>query len=369
MYKRFIGLACLVWFGCQENFDNPLRDFEDINEVILLGEEMRLQSETILFRPHSFQVYDSLAIFNDNTGEAGFSIIDLNSGQLIKKFAFSGSDESELNINAITMENGTVNYDSVFSITEENRPHRVFRYHWDSLLTSDDYRPNPMFFYPEEVGFSHTYFLNDSILFGKLSTVKLDNNSFGLLNISSNKLRTGVNVPGSINSHLNGNRDSLYFRFLNIRMDNRVAYRPGSSYEFACLSHKGAVIQIISVDQNYRIEKKYEKVYYLPTFNLLKGPNFSKIVAGENSKVGFRSMDVNDENIFALFNGPLLNESEENIDLSDIVLVFDWNGNPKKRIRLDRRVRQIAADRDNFEAIYGLTDSLQIIKYILPKEE
>lgn len=359
-------LSMVVLFSCQKSYLNPLDDFTDKNEIELFAKKIVLSSDTILFRPYTFQVYDSLAIFNDNTGEAGFSIIDLKSGELIKRFGFSGSEESELDINAISMENGTVNYDAVFSITQRNPPYKIFRYQWDSLITLLNYKPKPLF-YPQGFGFSHSFFLNDSTVFGKFSFSKYDDRTFGLINLSTNKLSTGVEVPGKESKKYYSEKDSLYFKYLNSRMDNRVAYRPGSLYEFASFSLKGAVIQLIKVDSDHQIEKKFQKVYYLPTFNILKGPDYTKVVAGNNSKKGFNSIAANKEDIFALYNGPLSNDSEENFDNSDIILVFDWEGNPKYRIKLNKKVQSIAIDRVGLRYLYGVTDSLQILKFTLPK--
>lgn len=354
-------LATCVLLGCANNYNNPLNDFSKDNEIVLVGEEIRFQSDTILFRPRKFEVYDTLAIFNDNTGEAGFSIVNLKDGRLVEKFGFAGNGESEMNINAVSMENGVANNDSVFSITQVNSPHKIFRYNWDSLLNKSEYRPKPIF-YSTKITFSNTYFLNDSILFGKFLTSNMDNKTFGVLNLYTNKLTTGIEVPGNENNKTQSEKDSLYFKYLNMRMDNRVAYRPGSFHEFACFSGKGAVIQIISVDKNYRLKKKYQKVYYLPTFNLLVGPNSKKIVAGKDSKKGFRNIAVSDKNIFALYSGPLLNDSDENFNISDIVLVYDWEGNPVNRIKLDRKVNTIAIDRENFTHLYGMMDSNKLIK-------
>ncbi len=291
-------------------------------------------------------------------------MVNLNDGRLLRTFGFAGNEESEMNINAISMDNGVASYDSVFSITQANTPYKIFRYNWDSLLNIPVYKPKPIY-NSTQIPFVNAYFLNDSIVFGRFLTSKFDNNTCGILNLYTNKLISGIEVPGNENYEHQSEKDSLYFKYLNIRMNNRMAYRPGSFYEFACFSGKGAVIQIINVDKNYHLKKKYQKVYYLPTFNLtVKSSGRKKIVAGKDSKKGFPSIGVSSTNIFALYSGPLLNDSEENFDMSDIVLVYDWDGNPVDQIKLDRKVVSIAVNKKKPSYLYGMTDSRQLIKYV-----
>jgi len=358
IFAPVIGV-CILFAGCNifgDNDDiNPETEFKNKQIYTIRSEEIKLAGDSILFKPFDFQIYDTLAVINDNTGEAGYSIINLKTGKLLKKFAFSGSGSSDFDINSVSM-NASVDKKSTFSVVQVNSPCKVFVYKWDSLLTTAVYKPNP-FYYPKHFGFLNTFLLNDSTLFGRISFSKFDNKMFGALNMSSNKLLTGIDAP-------NPGDDTTYSKWLKIVMDDKVKYRPGSAYEFASFSYNGATVQIFKLDQDHNFQLEFQKIYYLPLFHIIKSPNYTKPTMDPGTKSGFGSIAVTKDKIYALYNGPSL-DNERNDPASNTILVYDWTGKPVEKIKLDRHCGRIAIDENNPGLLYGLCGEMNthIVRY------
>jgi hypothetical protein len=74
---------------------------------------------------------------------------------------------------------------------------------------------------------------------------------------------------------------------------------------------------------------------------------------GKNRDAYFSPVNVGDE-VFVLFSGKYLDEEGYNI-LAETILIFDWEGNPKQVLSLDKGVFAITVDKAN-KKIYGISD-------------
>ncbi|SHM41482.1 TolB-like 6-blade propeller-like [Cyclobacterium lianum] len=93
-----------------------------------------------------------------------------------------------------------------------------------------------------------------------------------------------------------------------------------------------------------------------------------RAVSGEDAKYCFVSGATSEKYIYALYSGNLRSATEF-IDpaLANIVYVFDWKGNPVKKLTLDHLVRSIAIDEEN-QILYAaafIDKDLGLIKYDL----
>ncbi|NOU62025.1 BF3164 family lipoprotein [Marinifilum caeruleilacunae] len=106
--------------------------------------------------------------------------------------------------------------------------------------------------------------------------------------------------------------------------------------------------------------KKYH--YRLPDFLMSK----NRVVKRKESIMGYCCLEASDEYIFALYTEKTLKEYMSNPFVADNILVFDWNGKPIKRFKLDIGLNSIAYDKDSKSIIgIGLSDELFLIKYEL----
>jgi len=349
--------------GCKRDI-SPLDDFAKVPDLVLKGEEIDLSGDTVLYSLGNFQVLDTLGIFNDNVGKSTYSIVNLRTGKLLKRFIYGGDGPTEFDVNSVSLNWSA--YDSrVFSVLQANPPCRIVRYNLDSLLTKPDYQPAPLF-YPKKFGYVNCWLLDDSTIFGQISYSQFDTKMYGITNLSSKKLLTGMDVPSSDNrSDQAYYSDSLYYKVLKNLLNLKVRLRPESNFEFASFSKNGAVIQIFELDKAGSFKVNFEKVYYLPSFNIVSGGGLIKPNTNPDSKWGFNDLAVTKEKIYALFNGPeLTNAPSETHE----ILVYNWRGKPGQRLKLDRNCFSIAIDAKDPHLLYGLygNDVIHLVRYKLP---
>jgi hypothetical protein len=359
----FVSVLLLAATACNSD-KSPLDPFSQMQAPVLHGESIKLQSDSILYKPYNFQVFDTLGVFNDNIGPSGLVVISLKNGTLVKRFAFSGDKPSEFDLNGISF-NSVANSKTALTVSQSNQPGKIILYNWSDLLSKPIYKPEPLY-YIKSYGYRNSFLLNDSILFGQFTYSKFDDKMFGFTNIKSNKLITGLDVPRiSDASQSYYYDDPMYYKLMKGMLDMRVKHRPGSKHEFAAFSHLGAVIQIFESDENYKFKVKYEKAYYIPSFSVESAPNYLRPKMSPGRKYGFNDIAVTKDEIYTLFNGPELTKPNT---FSDDILVYDWNGKPLRRFKLDRKCRNIALDESNPNFLYALygEEDVQIVRYKLP---
>lgn len=356
-----ISITSIFQIQCK-NARTPKDEFKNIKSELLVGKEIKLNSDTVLYLPYNFKVYDTLGMFNDNTGQTAVTLVNLKTGTIAKKFIFSGDKSNEFDINAISI-NSVVNNNSKFTVLQLNPPCKIFIYDWASVMLKSDYRPEP-FYKPKKFGYRSAFLINDSTLFGEISYSKFDNKLFGIANIKSNKLITGIDLPRIDDNSLDYYyEDPEYYNLLKSLVDIKLRIRPGTTNEFAYFTLNGAMMQIFDIDRDYKFNIKYEKIYYLPSFTVIKTPQFTKAKMASDSKLGFIDVAVTRDNIYALYSGGLPGDV-----FCDDVFVYNWKGEPISRIKLDKKCRNIAIDENNPKILYGLygDTNVHIVKYALP---
>ncbi|MFC4871158.1 BF3164 family lipoprotein [Negadavirga shengliensis] len=93
-----------------------------------------------------------------------------------------------------------------------------------------------------------------------------------------------------------------------------------------------------------------------------------RTVPQEDAKYCFVSGATSEKYIYALYSGNLRSATEF-IDpaLADTVYVFDWKGNPVKKLTLDHSVRSIAVDEEN-QILYAaafMDKDLRLVRFDL----
>ncbi|WP_316753691.1 BF3164 family lipoprotein [Pedobacter gandavensis] len=333
--------------------DNPINDFANIKEITLKGSEIKLENDSVLYDPRTIDVFDSLAVFYDNNGYTAFSLINLKSGKLVKRFAETGSGDYKFNINSVGLSR-VRNSSNEFTVYEASAPYRLFKYNLDKLLTSESYHPYLVCKLPAETYFINPIMQTDSTIIGNIGFSKLDNKVFGIWNLNNNKLTTGVDLTKSPDA-----RFKEFYYDENIGWTKTVlrpylAFRPMSE-QVASFSTKGALFQIFeTTNDNPKILS--EKLYYLPEFNILDLGNKSfKSKLTANNRYGYNNIAVTKDFIYTLFNGKPSESSNLDVVSTNIILVYDWNGTPVKKIILDKDCFQIAIDPQNPKTLFTLT--------------
>lgn len=90
---------------------------------------------------------------------------------------------------------------------------------------------------------------------------------------------------------------------------------------------------------------------------LKKTPDIDELekLTEKEMKIYFKDIAVSDEYIYALYIDSKNEENDFHENLkSDIIYVYDWEGNVKKKIKLDKELDNIAIDKTN-TFLYGIT--------------
>ncbi len=367
---KILYLFVLLLISCnrsQSPVDTPLDDFLAIQPYTINGQPIKLTGDSVLIDPRSIQVFDSVAICYDNFGITGYSAINLNSGMLLRRFAYAGSSETEFDINSLKL-NKVAHQQKAFTLLQMNPPSRLTFNNVDSIIQREDYKPSYYHQFVKEINFSNAILLNDSIILGKQGYSRDDTNLYGLLNINTDKLYTGIKLPiikGEDNSKY---YNSTYYPWTSAMLGGEMALRPGSNNEVAFFSSKGSFIQIFRVLNESSMSVVFEKLYSLPTFKIVAlDVNTFRPSLLSNCYNGFNSIAVTHDKIYALYNGKPSTSSNERDLLTSIILVYDWSGKPLEKINLTQQCYSISIDPNNPKYMYGLRSffGLGIFKFNL----
>ncbi|SKB99459.1 TolB-like 6-blade propeller-like [Parapedobacter luteus] len=321
--------------------ESPLQDFEAVPEIKLNSIKITLEHDSVLYDPRTINVFDSIAVFYDISGVAGFSMVNLLNGKLITRFAHIGDDENyDINTLSLSPIKGST---KEFSIYEGAPPYRVFKYNIDSLINSKTYSPELVCQLPKEVVFETPLVESDSVILGNITFTKLDNKFFGIYNLRQKTVTTGIDVP-----KFSSRRYKQYYQDENISwvkavLGSNIGIRPNGR-EIASFSKRGGLFQIISIE-NHKPKVLTEKLYYMPEFVINEiSENITKSMYTKNNKYGYNNITVTEDRIYALYNGKLTNTPGVESLSSNLVLVYDWAGKPINKILLDDEYYQIAID-------------------------
>jgi hypothetical protein len=364
----FLFFTTFIFTSCNQDFatESPLDDFAGVKEVHLSGKKITLQSDSVLYDPRTLYVFDTLGICADNNGISGFSVVNLNTGAILKRFANTGGDSTKFNINTLTMNRESTS-NGRFSILQSAPPYKVFTCNIDSLLKYKDYRPRLFYQFPNGFAFSNVLISNDSTIVGRMDFSKYDNKMLGLLNINTQKLYTSVSLPKVDNEKYNEYYNPENISWTKSVFNADIRFRP-SGKEIAYFSEKGALIQILKLD-DHGFKPKFQKLYYFPTFSIAHYENnITKSKIREDCKYGFNNITVTKDRIYALFNGKLADTDNPDDLTSSIVLVYDWNGKPIGKINLDSSCYKIEIDPNAPNIMYSLSSfkNIGLKKYNLP---
>lgn len=97
------------------------------------------------------------------------------------------------------------------------------------------------------------------------------------------------------------------------------------------------------------------------------GNNTFKSKLTKECKYGFNSIAVTSDKIYALYNGNFTETDDINALSSSTIFVYDWNGAPLQKIKLDRACYQIAIDPLQPNLLFALNSfkNIGITKYKL----
>jgi len=359
----------LLGIGCNSRGGmNPTDEFTDVEKLSIKGNAVQFTSDTLFNDPRDLWVRGNSLYIQDNSDGKIFSILDLQSGNLVRRFASSGSSPTTFNISAVNLSMMANNTN--LTLFQANPPMRIFKYSLDSLQTGDSfYAPPYLYQFPDKLYFKDIVLLNDSLMLGQMGISDIDDNLFGLLNLNTNELTTGLKLPA--NKRLNTDKyfSKNFMPWTRTVMQGKFCQNPKDDKLFAYFSEKGAVTEIFKITDQNKFESIKSRLDYLPSFEVLDyGNGTLSPVLDKDCKYGFNSVAATDTKIYALYNGQLIKgEGFDNL-LSKTILVYSWDGKPVQKIMLDIPCSAIAIDPNNPKTMYALHSykNIGVHKYTLP---
>lgn len=134
--------------------------------------------------------------------------------------------------------------------------------------------------------------------------------------------------------------DSYYNDFTKFLSNQGLIIRHPRDNKYVGTTNNSSIIDFMRITDN-RIEviKRYEHI--LPSWEVLQSNNMNKVVWTTETINGFLDLSGNEKFVFALYSEDTM---EDKPYVSNDILVFDWEGNPKHRIKMKEDVQQITVN-------------------------
>lgn len=364
----FLLIVIMLVASCNlKNGMSPINEFSNAEEIFLNGYSLQFTSDTIFDDPRDIVARGNHLYVHDNSNGEVFSILDLQTGSLIRRFAKFGNDPTTFDISAVYLSMTPNN--AGLTLFQANPPLRIFRYNLDSLNADSSYAPPYVYQFTNKLDFSNIVLLNDSMVLGQMGMSDIDDNLFGVINMNTNELITGIKLSPTKNLNTEKYFSKNFIPWTRTVMESKFCQNPNDRNLFAYFSQKGAVMEIFRITDQNKFESIKSRRYYLPSFEVLDyGNGMLSPVLNKDCKFGFNSVTATDAKIYALYNGQLTKGEGFDHLLSQTILVYSWDGKPIQKILLDSPCSAIAIDPNNPNTMYALHSykNIGVYKYTLP---
>ncbi len=298
-------------------------------------------SETLRY-PYYLEVVDSaLIIFEDDSREATIgTILNVTTGEVVNNFIKKGQGENELE-NSVFASLHKENQEIILSCYSQPSM-KMIRYDLSSFSGGN---------YDEVILSSHNFEVE-----GALRVVPYDSQfiAIGIFDslfavIGSDQIKYQESLPFQ-NRFKDGGLKNLSFAYQFLLCQNPYGSK------LATASRNAGVFEIFEIDEDNRIWVISSHLFYPPKFLDIGVENVVyDLQYNPDSKIGFLDMKATNDFIFLLYSEKTRNKIDGlGLYYSNIILKYDWHGNPVCRYKLDHEVNTIAVD-DGAGLLYGIT--------------
>lgn len=309
----------------------------------------RLNSSHEINKATSLYLFDSMLFVYDTDKEYQFKIIDIQNDQLITSFGRNGEGPCEIafpvGVNWLNSERKQI------SLNDRNR-FRMESYDLDDIRTSEK---------PDCHQVTHNLNGNYQII------AQIDSDRYvgtGLfrgkyaLQLSGQEevMESGIGFPEDEENQ------NVSYTTLAMAYQGRFLKHPHQN-KFLSTSLNAFSFDIIEVTEENAIKLIKRIHHWGPSFTGSSGRVVSAAMKKGN-KFGCLDAAISQDHIYILFSGKS-NLQEDSQD-SNIIYVYDWNGNPVKSLNLDQQISKIAVDQYD-QALIGFINSRipTLVKYDL----
>ena len=340
--KKNLLLLILVLsvFGCKDQ--KTITDLFD-SQKELSHKPLNVQEKSGgLLSPEDIEIKDNLMITLNGRSEKYFSLIDNETNVLVKSWGSRGEGPGEI----ASLFDFYKNYNSTGINAWDPMQRKLNFYSFENIVENDTLLPVDLFsdfesirqtnltedFYTNMLQLSETLFMGQGNNVGK---------RFTLIDIK-NQTRVSVgDYPAA--DKVKGLRSIFRSQAYNglIRYNqkqNRVVY----------MSIESEMLEIFQVKGNY-LNLIYGNYTTIPKYTVSTGMINAVVEGYTNGKGRFVSVAVSDEKIYTLYKQYTKEDSDPNIaplisNDASYILVFDWDGKPLQKYKLDCFVGGIKYD-------------------------
>lgn len=344
MANKIIALLFLALaISCQKQ-DNNKTTFQ---KKIQLVESDFIVNKDDLGRVEGIQCNDSFLITWDYHSGQSFSLFDSHTGKHLGRFGDIGQGPTEIPLPC----GGYIiqNKYKIFSCSTGF----IAQYDLDSLSININREPQILCrkVFTDDFFLSATVPINDSLYFG--AGVYASKNQYVLFNQKGQIVDTNVLIYNAYNN--------LFDKSLKILSNQGRMTKSPSADKFAFFINNSSNIDFIEVTN-----KKINILKLLrerdPIYTPVQEGSMKMVYPDRKSAIGYIDIASGENYVYALYSDNTIEKGCR----SNIVHVFDWNGNPKKKYILTKEAHYITVDEINkhlYAAVRDKDGGWNIIAY------
>ncbi len=319
MKKILFCFVFLQFTACKtKTEDSFVACFDNVETIDLNSEIIKIHNDNIFFSYlYGMEAIEDLLILNDPSPSHLLKIMNLQTNE-IRIFGKKGKGPQELNT---TIADFSIDYTNKNLYVTDNSKYLVYSINdlqegLDIPHTTIDFKKN----IPHD-SFMTSAYCNSGYIIGSMHHKRFGVYDIQKKNISS---KYKYEVSPLVNQG----------QFFNHPVEGKIAFFQSKYSSVSILSIKNKAPEII-----------YDKTWWKTKDKPFKDGNVVTTVPDPNLRFGFLDATTSEKFIYLSYSGKYLDKRDP-IDsiLSDMIYVFDWQGNPKKRFKLDKTVRAIAVD-------------------------
>ena len=320
-------------FSCSDiTKHSPSSLFSQIHDLKKISSNF---DEDSFGRIEGMQSNDSTLIIFDYHSENSFSLFDIQTEKLIGRFGTIGQGPGEIPLGCvgyIDNDNFCIFYDVIGLVA---------KFQIDSLKFNIKRQPTRLPKYQiDKLYLSKIALINDSILFGAGTY----NSRFQFILFDKNNTVIDYNVEIF---NANENKFNEHHKYLSNQ--GNLTKNP-SVDKFAYVINYSSNLDIIEVVNNkIRLVKSLR--FRNPNSSPFNRGELFGVIPDKNSAIGYIDISSGEKYIYALYTDKKMVESNGNRNHfnSNIILVFDWEGNPIKKLILEKEAYYISVNEKSNE--------------------
>lgn len=283
----------------------------------------------------------NLIVLDYHTGNS-FTLFEIDSCMFVGRFGTIGQGPNELELGTygqIEMNNFYLFYDQTGFIG---------KYNIDSLLEDINTVPSQMVKYKIiDAQLSKAIPINDSLFIG--AGTYMSKFQYVLFDKNSNVLDYYMDIYNIDDEDFN-----KYHKFLS---NQGVLRKRPNKNQFVYSLNFSSNIDFLEIKDN-KIQLIKSLRMHNPDYRPLSDGGLNRVLPAKNNPIGYIDLCTTEKYVYALYtNKKLFTNNVGNDYNSKTVLIFDWNGNPVKKITIDQEAFYICVDEKSEKMYVAAIDS------------